>query len=276
MTVAHLAVTVALAFAGAPAAPPDPAKLEAVTEIKEDEWPSKVQYEVRRGDVVRAPLGVISMDDRPVAGLVAQLDLDDRLDFARRYRNCWYTTDAGHDIAWCEFPGVLPAYSGRAITTPVAVAAADAEPGTLQTIGFRWQSKKWADARGGLKRVTAFFAGPGAAVVRGTDGSLTLEKLSLPTADIRANGNFIRTTVNDEPPLDPSPTPTSTPSPTPTSTPTPTPTPTRSATTGPAAGVGAGEELPVTGTPTATLAAAGGLLLALGLVARRIARRRVT
>lgn len=249
------------------AAPPDPAKMEAVTEIKEDEWPSKVEYEVRRGDLVRAPLGVISMDDKPVRGLVAQLDLDEDLDFARHYRNCWYTTNAGRDIAWCEFPDVLPAFSGRAITTPVAVAGVDAEPGSQLGIGFRWQSKGWADARGGLRPVTAFFAGPGAAVVRGTSGALTVEKLALPIADIRTNGNFIRATVTSEPPVSPSPSPSATPS-------SSSPSPTISSQAPSSAGSGAG--LPVTGAGTAMLAAVGGALLAVGLVLRRIARRRAS
>ncbi|MEV8508739.1 LPXTG cell wall anchor domain-containing protein [Actinoplanes sp. NPDC051475] len=276
MTVVRLALaltaagTIGVPAAAVRAAPPDPAKMEAVTEIKEDEWPSKVEYKVRRGDLVRAPLGVISMDHKPVRGLVAKLDLDEDLDFAHHYRNCWYTTNAGRDIAWCEFPDVLPAFSGRAITTPVAVAGVDAEPGSRLGIGFRWQSKGWADARGGLRPVTAFFAGPGAAVVRGTSGALTVEKLALPIADIRTNGNFIRATVTSEPPVSPSPSATpSSPSASPSS-----PSPTVSSQAPSSAGSGAG--LPVTGSGTAMLAAVGGALLAFGLVLRRTARRRAT
>ncbi|GGQ40605.1 hypothetical protein GCM10010166_04680 [Couchioplanes caeruleus subsp. azureus] len=268
----------ALAGLAAAAAPADPARLEAVTEIKDDEWPAKVEYRARRGDVVRVPLGVRSADDGPVRGLVAKLEIDAGLEFARRYRNCWYTANAGRGIAWCEFSVTLPAHGGLTITTPVAAVRPGTEPGAVATIAFRWQSRGWSDARGGLRRVAAYFAGPGEPVVRGDQGVLALGERTLPTADIRANGNFVRLTVTDGPPLTPAATPPASPgSPPPPSGPDPSATggAAPAATGGAAGGAAGGEGLPVTGTPSATVVTTGGALLLLGLLAIRIVRRRM-
>ncbi|MEV6597236.1 hypothetical protein AB0M36_10280 [Actinoplanes sp. NPDC051346] len=280
LAVPATAATAALPNAVAPA---DPALLEAVTEIT-DEWPIKVEYRVRRGDVVRAPLGVLSADKNPIRGLVAKVQIGPDLRFTHRYRNCWYTVDGDEEIAWCEFTtALLPAHGGLAITTPVAAVRTDTEPGTVAGVGFRWQSKGWSDARGGLRPVTAFFAGPGEPVVRGDQGMLTLSKSELPVADIRTNGNFISLTVTNEPPLIPnaslSASPSATPSASPSATPSvgspsasPSASPSLSSATGGAAPTG-GEGLPITGAPIVPVAAAGGILLLLGLAAR-ITRRR--
>ncbi|BCJ54171.1 hypothetical protein Asp14428_56460 [Actinoplanes sp. NBRC 14428] len=273
MAFARFALTLALTAAGATAlpgaaraAPPDPRQMEAVTELTE--WPFKVEYDIRRGGKVRVPLGVLSFDARPIRGLVAKVEVAGDLTFGRRFRNCWYTTKATSSIMWCEFgTAVLPPHKGLAITTPMVAARADARPERVRGISFRWQSKAWSDARGGLRPVTAFFAGKGRPVVRGTGSLLTLTSLTLPIADIRTNANFAPVNLTNEPPLTPSPTPTSSPSPTAGAT--AAATPSRSAAAG-----GGGAGLPVTGTPTAALATAGGALLALGLAGYAIARRR--
>jgi hypothetical protein len=186
---------VVLIVAGLPtaavAAPADPAKLEAVTEIVPGEMWTKVTYPVHRGATVRAPLGVISVDRPPVRGLVAEVRAVGDLEFAEHFRNCWYTTNAGDEIAWCEFDATLPGYGGMTIETPMVAAEADAEPRDVHGIPFRWASSRWARDRGGLRKVVDYFKGPGAAVTRGTGGTLGLSRRALPMADIRVPGNSV-------------------------------------------------------------------------------------
>jgi hypothetical protein len=172
------------------AAPPDPAAMEAVTEQVPDELYSKVQHPVYRGKDVRAPLGVISSQRAPVRGLVAQIEAYGDLEFTRRYSNCWYTRGPAGAMAWCEFDNVLPGYGGLTITAAVLSVKRDAVAARIHGLPFRWQSKRWADSRGGLRKVVNYFRSPGAAVTRGTGGKLALRKRSLPMADIRANGNL--------------------------------------------------------------------------------------
>lgn len=268
-----LAVPVLLTIvAGLPsaavAAPPDPAKLEAVTELKPDELWVKLTYKVRRGEAVQAPLGVISVDKPPVNGLVAEMRAVDDLEFARHYRNCWYTTNGNADIAWCEFDTVLPGYGGLTIESPIVAAEADATAEGVSRLPFRWASKRWADDRGGLRKVVDYFKAPGAPVTRGTGDLLTLHKRKLPMADIRVPGNFLLLEL-DETPSTSSPSPSASPSPRPTATSSPTaapmPTPTE-----PANGAG----LPVTGGPAGPLAGLGAALLIAGIAAVMTARRR--
>jgi hypothetical protein len=273
-----LAVPVLLTIvAGLPsaavAAPVDPAKLEAVTELEPDELWVKLTYKVRRGEEVHAPLGVISVDKPPVKGLVVEFRAMDDLEFVRHYRNCWYTTNANADIAWCEFDTVLPGYSGLTIESPVVAAEAQATPEGVTRLPFRWASKRWADDRGGLRKVVDYFKAPGAPVTRGTGELLTLHKRTLPMADIRVPGNFLLLELDESPPTSspsPSTSPTASPSPRPTATsssPTAAPTPTP---TEPANGAG----LPVTGSPAGPVAGLGAALLIAGLAAVLIARRR--
>ncbi|UQU62424.1 hypothetical protein COUCH_25740 [Couchioplanes caeruleus] len=270
--------------APARAAPPDPAKIEAVTEIQDDMWPIKKEYTVGPGEVVPAPLGVQSVDSRPVRGLVAQVEAGESLEFARRYRNCWYTLGSRGEMAWCSFDAVLAPYRTLAITAPMVAASAQARPGAETVLAFRWQSRAWADARGGVREVVDYFAVPGAPVVAGTGALLTLEPRDLPTADIRTNGNHVQVRVAAATP-GPSVTPTGggvgTPSPTPSDSPSATPTATGTPTTtggsdaaggsGAAGDPGAAGGLPVTGPNTA---AVGAVLLAAGLIGYLSGRRR--
>ena len=295
MRVARSVAAVALVVAGvagvqspvpaAAAAPHDPAKMEAVTEIEDGMWPIKKTYAVAQGEVVPAPLGVQSADSRPVRGLVAQVRFGDELRFARRYRNCWYTRGADGEMAWCSFPAVLAPYRSLAITAPMVAVQPTARPGAEVGIGFRWQSRAWADARGGLRKVVDYFAVPGAPVVAGTGGVLTLEARELPTADIRTNGNSVPVQILAGTPA-PSATPTATGTPAPSATPTATataaptatatgvgtaePTPSRSSSPA-AAGAGGAAGLPVTGPRTALLGAA---LLGAGVLGYLLSRRR--
>lgn len=171
------------------AAPPDPAAMEAVTEQVPDQLYSKVWHPVHRGKEVRAPLGVISSQRAPVRGLVAQIEAYGDLEFTRRYSNCWYTRGPAGAMAWCEFDNVLPGYGGLTITAGVLSVKRTAVADRIHGIPFRWQSKRWADSRGGLRKVINYFKSPGAPVTRGTGGKLALRKRALPMADIRANGN---------------------------------------------------------------------------------------
>jgi len=238
----------------ATAAPPDPAKIEAVTELKEDVLYAKLTYPVRRGEPVRAPLGVINVDNAPVRGLVAGVRALGDLEFARRYRNCWYTVNGDADIAWCSFDVVLPADGGLVIAAPMVAAEQHAQADKVRTIPFRWASRRWADARGGLRNVVNHFRAPGATVTRGTGGTLTLQRRRLPTADIRTAGNSIFVELIDGPAA------TTAASPSPTGS--------------PATTLGSGGGLPVTGSQPARMAGLGGTLLLTGIVAYLIARRR--
>jgi len=278
-----LAVTVLLGVlaatpAAAVAAPPDPALLEAVTELVDGEMWQKVTYQVHRGEEVAAALGVISVQAAPVRGLVAQVEANGDLEFTRHYRNCWYTTGPDGEMAWCEFDAVLPGYGGLTLGAPMVSVRRDAVPERIRALPFRWQSKSWADSRGGLRKVIDYFRSPGAAVTRGTEGTVGLQKRALPMADIRANGNFAMLELVDGAPPSPSPSPT-TPAPSSTSPSSPSPSqsasPTATATGADDAGGGAADGgLPVTGTATAAVAGAGALLLMLGLAAVLIGRRR--
>ena len=189
MTVVALAAALLATPTAAHAAPPDPALLEAVTEQVPDELYSKVHHPVYRGKDVRAPLGVISVQRAPVRGLVAQIQAIGDVEFTRRYSNCWYTRGPNGAMAWCEFDAVLPGYGGLAITAGVLSVKRNAVPERIHGVPFRWQSKSWADSRGGLRKVINYFKSPGAAVTRGTAGKLPIRKRSLPMADIRTNGN---------------------------------------------------------------------------------------
>lgn len=296
MRVARSLAAVALVAAGvagvhspvaaAPAAPHDPAKIEAVTEIEDGMWPIKKDYPVAQGDVVPAPLGVQSADSRPVRGLVAQVRFGEELRFARRYRNCWYTRGGQGEMAWCSFPAVLAPYRTLAITAPMVAVQPAARPGVQVGIGFRWQSRAWADARGGLRKVVDYFAAPGAPVVAGRGGVLTLEARDLPVADIRTNGNHVTVLVvagTPAPSATPTASPTATATPTATAAPTATatgvgataPTPSRSSSPAAAAAGGSGGAagLPVTGPQTAL---AGAALLGAGALGYLMSRRRRT
>ncbi|MEU8615346.1 hypothetical protein AB0C29_45925, partial [Actinoplanes sp. NPDC048791] len=191
----RLALVTTLVLAAAPgaavAAPPDPAALEAVTELVDGEMWQKVTYPVHRGEEVIAPLGVISVQAAPVRGLVAEVRAYGDLTFTRHYRNCWYTTGTDAEIAWCQFDdAVVPGHGGLTLEAPMVSVRPDAAPGNVHGLPFRWQSLSWAASRGGLRKVVDYFKVPGAAVTRGTDGVVGLRARALPMADIRTNGNF--------------------------------------------------------------------------------------
>jgi hypothetical protein len=271
------ATTVLVALAASPgaaaAAPPDPALLEAVTEQVEGELWTKVTYKVHRGEEVVAPLGVISVQKAPVRGLVAQVEAYGDLEFTRRYSNCWYTTGPDGPMAWCEFDATLPGHGGLTLATTMVSVKRDAVPGRIHSVPFRWQSKSWADARGGLRKTIDYFKLPGAAVTRGTQGKVGLQKRALPMADIRTNGNHAPLQLVDGPPPSASPTPSASASPSSSASPSASPSvsPSPTATGGADGGTGGGGGLPVTGSGTAGVGVA--LLLA-GVAALLVTRRR--
>ncbi|MFI7540829.1 hypothetical protein [Actinoplanes sp. NPDC049599] len=271
LAVTTVLVVLTAAPGAAAAAPPDPALLEAVTEQVEDELYSKVVYDVHRGEEVVAPIGVISVQKAPVRGLVAQVEAYGDVEFTHRYSNCWYTTGPDGPMAWCEFDATLPGYGGLTLATTMLTVKRDAVPERIWGIPFRWQSKSWADARGGLRKTIDFFKSPGAAVTRGTEGKVGLQNRALPMADIRANGNSALLKLVDGPAPSPSPTPSASSSPTPPATATASPSPT-GGTAGADGGEGGG--LPVTGGSTAVVAGAGVALLLGGLAAVLATRRR--
>ncbi|MGW4944225.1 hypothetical protein ACWEOZ_21865 [Actinoplanes sp. NPDC004185] len=279
------------------AAPPDPAALEAVTELVDGEMWQKVTYRVHRGEEVTAALGVISVQAAPVRGLVAEVRAYGDLEFTRHYRNCWYTTGTDAEIAWCQFDdAVVPGHGGLTLEAPMVSVRPDAAPWHIHGLPFRWQSLSWAASRGGLRKVVDYFKVPGAAVTRGTDGVVGLRARALPMADIRANGNFAPLELVDgPPPARPSASPAaSSPSATASPSPAATAAPSSPATAAPApaatvAGTGqvpgakpdqgpgaepGGAGLAVTGGRTAGTAGIGVALLISGLATVLVARRR--
>jgi hypothetical protein len=273
MTKRLLALLIAAGVLATPgaavAAPPDPQGMEAVTELNDpgDMFSGRKDYSVRRGEVVLAPLGALNVDRKTIRGLVGGFRVAGDLRFARRYANCWYTVNGDENIAWCAFGETFPGNSGLTLTAPMVSAAPNARASRVKGISFRWQSKRWADARGGLRHVVDYFKEPGARVVRGTQGTLTLRKRALPMADIRAAGSSVRVSLIDSPPATASPSLTASPS--------ATASPSRTAAAAGAADDAAGEPpaLPITGPGSAVL---GGALLLAGLVACSAARRRRT
>ena len=263
-------LVVLTAFPGAAAAaPPDPAQLEAVTEQVEGELYSKVVHPVHRGEEVVAPLGVISVQNAPVRGLVAQVQARGDLEFTHHYHNCWYTTGPDGPMAWCEFDATLPGHGGLTLATTMLSVRADAVPERVSGVPFRWQSRSWADARGGLRKVIDAGKLPGAAVTRGAEARVGLQKRALPMADVRANGNTALLKLVDGPPPSPTATPSASSSPSPSPSATSSPTPAATGDTG-----GAGGGLPVTGDRTAMVAGVGVLLLTGGLAGLLAGRRR--
>ena len=181
-------------------------------------------------------------------------------------------------MAWCQFDtAVVPAFGGLSLSTTMLTVRSDATPERVNGIPFRWQSKSWSDSRGGLRKVVDFFKLPGAAVTRGTEGVVGLEKRALPMADVRANGNSVPLELVDGPPASPSASPSPSATVTATATATATPSPTTTATGG-ADGTddesGAGGGLPVTGGQTAVVAGVGVALLLAGIAALLVTRRR--
>ncbi|WP_433718982.1 LPXTG cell wall anchor domain-containing protein [Actinoplanes sp. CA-051413] len=246
----RLALVITLALTAAPgaavAAPPDPAALEAVTELVDGEMWQKVTYRVHRGEEVTAALGVISVQAAPVRGLVAEVRAYGDLEFTRHYRNCWYTTGTDAEIAWCQFDdAIVPGHGGLTLEAPMVSVRPDAAPGHIHGLPFRWQSLSWAASRGGLRKVVDYFKVPGAAVTRGTDGVVGLRGRALPMADIRTNGNFAPLELVDGPapaspsafPATSSPSATASPAPSATASPSPaaTASPSRAATAPPSA-----------------------------------------
>ncbi|TDB72781.1 LPXTG cell wall anchor domain-containing protein [Micromonospora sp. KC721] len=144
----------------------------------------------------------------------------------------------------------------------------------LPAVVFRWASKEWADAQGGVRALAEQDAGLDTEPVRGTEGTLPLETRSLPLTESRHPLNFayvgLITPQSPEPTASPSAVPTGSPSAPSTASPSASP-------AAPGSGNGGeGGGLPLTGAGTATLAAVGAGLLLLGGGGYLVARRRRT
>ncbi|MEH0844016.1 LPXTG cell wall anchor domain-containing protein [Micromonospora sp. CPCC 205711] len=279
---AAIVATSAVALPGAAVAAPapgDPAKLAAVTE-RDPATGRNMTYRVGPGEVAPVVLGVTNVGDAPVTGLVAQVRVFNDLDPAGRYENCWYAVDSNADSAWCEFPDQLAVDATLAITAPVVATAPNAQPDRLPAVVFRWLSKEWVDAHGGVQAYADGSAGQGTTAQRGTEGTLTLEARSLPLTESKNSINFAYVGLTTPPTGQPTPTATATASPTPSSTASATPTgaPATAPTAAPVTpgDGGAGGGLPVTGAQTATVAGVGAALLLLGAAGYLVARRRRT
>ncbi|MET8836733.1 LPXTG cell wall anchor domain-containing protein [Micromonospora sp. NPDC004540] len=263
----------ALPAAGHAAPALDSATLAAVTEL-DPATGLNLKYPVKPGEVVPAALGVTNLGDAPVQGLVVQIRVLDDLDLAVKHDNCWYAVDSNLEAAWCEFDSELAAKQTLAIVGDVVTAKADARPDKVTSIVFRWYSKEWVDAQGGVQKLADGDAGQGTTAVRGTEAALTLAERELPLPETPRAINFAYAQLVTPPTTQPTPTPGATPTATPTGGTEPTAVP--SGTPGAPGESGAGGGLPVTGANIGVLAGVGGALLLLGGGGYLIARRRRT
>ncbi|MGW5668056.1 LPXTG cell wall anchor domain-containing protein [Micromonospora sp. NPDC003776] len=269
-------LAVGLAAAPAAAAPTqqeaDPAKLAAGTE-KDPETGKNRTYVVGQGEDVPAVLGVTNVGEAPVDGLVVHVRVLNDLDFTKKYENCWYAVDSNQESAWCEFDGELAAGASLAVTGAGISTKPDARPENISSIVYRWISKEYVEAHGGLQVLADQWAGQGTKAVRGTESPLTLAAPPGPLGGLGGPIGFAGVKL-----LTPPPTGQPTATPTPTAAPTPTATPSAAPSVVPTAGGEGGEGggLPVTGADTATVAGVGGTLLLLGGTGYLIARRRRT
>ncbi|UQU63758.1 LPXTG cell wall anchor domain-containing protein [Couchioplanes caeruleus] len=242
-----------------PPSNPDSADLAAVQErTTAGERPTVRDGE--RGKVVPGVIGVRNEGDAAVDGLVVELRLaDEDMIFARKYDNCWYALRGKPGSAWCEFDRALAPGATLKLGSGVAIATQQRLGDITKDIRFHWVSAGWAEGHGGIRALAGMSATPGTGVVRGTEGTLTLETAPANLKPgLTGPVDYILFTV---PPV--ADQPTTTPPATPPATP------------GTGDGAGGGG-LPVTGTQTAAIAGLGGGLLAAGLIGYAIARRRRT
>ncbi|WP_262281558.1 LPXTG cell wall anchor domain-containing protein [Micromonospora sp. MA102] len=268
----------ALPVAGNAAPAPDSATLAAVTERDPATGLNK-RYPVKPGEVVPAALGVTNLGDAPVSGLVVQIRVLDDLDLAVKHDNCWYAVDSNLEAAWCEFDSELAAKQTLAIVGDVVTVKADARAGKVTSIVFRWYSRQWVDAQGGVQRLADGDAGQGTSAVRGSGAALTLAERELPLPETPRPINFAYPQLVTPPTTQPTatPMPGGTPSATPTGGSGPTAVPTGTAgALGDGGTGGNGGGLPVTGANIGVMAGVGGALLLLGGGGYLVARRRRT
>ncbi|BCJ51898.1 hypothetical protein Asp14428_33730 [Actinoplanes sp. NBRC 14428] len=239
-----------------PPSDPDGAALDAVQERTVAGERPKLHH-IAPGDTLPGTVGVRNTGATPVKGLLVELRLaDDDLVFARRYDNCWYALEAKPDSAWCAFDRELAAGETLRLAAPVAIALRQRYGDLDKDLRFHWVSAGWAEGHGGARDLAELSATPGTTVVRGTGGTLTLSAgSSALKPGVTGAVDYLLALV---PPSGPEPT-------------TPPATPPATAAPG-----GGGGSLPITGTPTATLAGAGALLLLAGVGGFWVARRRRT
>lgn len=278
---ARLALGVVVLAAGvavlptAAVAATDTATLAAVTE-QDPATGKNMKYLVEPGEVVPAAFGVTNLGEAPVKGLVVQLRMLDDLDFATKYDNCWYAVDSNADTAWCEFDDELAVDATLALVGDVVATKPDARADKVTSIMFRWGSKEWADAQGGVQQLAQQYAAQGTTAERGTESGLTLAARELPLPATPERINFAYAGLVTAPTGEPTPSASATATAAPTSS-APAGAPTASpAAPGQGGTGGDGGGLPVTGSNTATVAGAGVALLLLGGAGYLVARRRRT
>lgn len=271
--VATALAATALAAAGtAQAAParqasaPETAKLLALAE-KDPATGRNKAYPVERGGIVPALLGVANAGGAPVHGVVVRVRVLNDLDIVKQYANCRYSVDSNVEEAWCQFDDDLAVNGTYAIADHFVGAAANARPEKVASIVFQWFSREWADANGGLTAVA------GATSTAGTGGTLRLEArtLEIPSDTEARSINFAYPKL-----VVPSGGGSSSASSSSSSS-------SASSSSSSASSVGASPSaspssggLPVTGSPTATVAIGGGVLLLVGAAVFLVARRRRT
>jgi hypothetical protein len=207
-----------------------------------------------RGKPVSVPLEVRNLSDRAVDGVGMRMVGYQGLQHFGDYSNCGYST--GDQEMFCRFAETIPAGGTYVLSDPALAVRTDAEAGTGRYSAIVLTGDEFDDGNylGGLRR--------------GTNGVLHLvpkasaARAHVPAVDSKGANNLTFGSVT----IPAAPTPT--PGPTPTVIPT--------TATGPdGGGTGGGDGgLPVTGAPVTAIAGAGLVLVLLGGLGFRLARRR--
>jgi len=244
--------------------------LGALTE--RDAAGKSVMYPIHQGETVPVVLGVTNRGAVPAKGVVANIRVIDDLRLPQTFTNCRYYVDGNLHGAWCEFASDLPVGGTYALTPFQLTATTDAKK--FSAVIFQWFPKDWVDENGGIEGFAKRDSGRGNAPVAGTGSALALEprELPVPNETARVGFAYLKLVPPATPPAGGSPSATPTASPTATA-----PATTAPATTTPPAtdtgGTGGGG-LPVTGINAVAIAGVGGLLLAGGVIAFLLTRRR--
>jgi hypothetical protein len=208
-----------------------------------------------RGEPVGVPLEVRNLSDRPVDGVGLRLEAYRGLNVIGDFANCAYDEAVG---MYCRFDERIPAGGTVVLSGPPLAVTADAAAGTLRYSATVVTGDEFDDANwfGDFRRGTgaALHLVPKAAAQR-----------AVPAIDSnRANNLAFGSVTVAAAPSSPAPTPTAATGP-------------GAAGGGTASGTGGGTDgggLPITGAPVAAIAGAGLLLLVLGALGVRAARRR--
>ncbi|GAA0558491.1 hypothetical protein GCM10010172_46880 [Paractinoplanes ferrugineus] len=232
-----------------------------------------VTVPIRAGGTAPVTLGVSGNGIAPVKGAVVQVHVLNDLDLPRTFGNCWYYVDSNLDGAWCRVEQTIDVHGFYRLAGFEVAATPDATADRVGSVITQWYGPEYGADRGGIEGLAKASDRGGAAPVRGTGTTLSLEPVEkLSATPGRAIGLAYLRLVS------PTTSPTATSAPATTSA----ARPDQQGEGQPGEGQqGQGEDgrgegggLALTGSKSAVLAGAGVLLVGLGFVGFLVARRR--